>query len=104
MADTFPFAHARSGSSPAPAAAEGIELVGRSLVITRVQELVRRSAQLETGVLIVGERGADTASVARELHALSRAAGPWVQIECGAADAAHLDRELFGVPANRADG
>jgi DNA-binding NtrC family response regulator len=60
---------------------------------------VRRSASLESGVLIVGERGADAVSVARELHARSRpTAASWIAVECGAGDVAHLERALFGAP------
>jgi DNA-binding NtrC family response regulator len=83
------------------ASSGAIELVGRSAVIGRVQELVRRSAVLDSGVLIVGERGADVESIARELHARSgSASAPWVVVECGAGDAARLDSVLFGAPAN----
>src|SRR5688572_29191465 len=88
-------------SRPAAQLTAGIELVGRSAAIGRVHELVRRSALLDTGVLIVGERGADVRSVAREIHALSRPAAAWIAIECGASDAAHLERALFGVPRGR---
>lgn len=77
---------------------EGAELVGGSAAIGRVQELLRRSAHLDSGVLIVGERGVDTASVARELHRLSRPAAPWIVVECGASNGARLDRSLFGSP------
>jgi DNA-binding NtrC family response regulator len=83
-----------------PASSAALELVGRSPVIGRVQEIVRRSASLESGVLIVGERGADAESVARDLHARSRpAAASWIAVECGAGDAAHLEPALFGTPS-----
>ncbi len=96
MADTLTLANNRPSriASSSPAA---IELVGQSASIARVQELVRRAALLETGVLIVAERGADAESVARELHARSRsAASPWIAIECASGDSARLDRLLFG--------
>jgi DNA-binding NtrC family response regulator len=52
---------------------------------------------LDTGVLIVGERGADVESVARELHERrSTAVSHWVAVECGA-DAGSIDRALFGI-------
>lgn len=102
MADTLSLANLRPPRL-IPASEEGIELVGRSAVIGRVQELVRRSALLDSGVLIVGERGADVASVAHDLHAQSRpAAAPWITVECGASDAARLDRALFGARHGRA--
>jgi two-component system, NtrC family, nitrogen regulation response regulator NtrX len=73
-----------------------VELVGRSAPIARVKELLRRSALLDSGVLIVGERGVDAASVARELHTIGRPAAPWIAVECGTSNAARLDRALFG--------
>lgn len=89
-----------SSPSAAPTGGfEAIELVGRSAVIGRVRELVRRSALIETGVLIVAERGIDSASVARELHARSRlASAPWIVVECATSDAAWLNGALFGRP------
>jgi DNA-binding NtrC family response regulator len=82
-----------------PAWSGALELVGRSIVIARVQELVRRSASLESGALIVGERGVDAESIARELHARScPPLGSWIAVECGTSDVARLEWALFGVP------
>ena len=96
MADTLMLANSRPRIALASTGA--LELVGRSAIIGRVQEIVRRSALLETGVLIVGERGADAESVARELHARSRPAASWIPVECGTGDAARVERALFGTP------
>jgi two-component system, NtrC family, nitrogen regulation response regulator NtrX len=75
------------------------ELVGCSATIARVQELVRRAAASTGGVLLLAHRGGDVESVARELHGRTvRFAGAFERVECGAADAAGLDRLLFGVP------
>ena len=74
-----------------------VELTGRSPAITRVQELVRRGARLDGGVLIAAETGAAVDDIARELHLRSRAAvGPFVVVDCDAVDAASVDRLLFG--------
>jgi two-component system nitrogen regulation response regulator NtrX len=82
-----------------PASSGALELVGRSAVIGRVQEAVRRSASLESGVLIVGERGVDAGSVARELHARGRfPSASWIAVECGSGDGAGLERAIFGAP------
>ncbi len=82
-----------------PATSAAIELVGRSAAVARAQELVRRAAVLDTGVLIVAERGSDAESVARDLHARSRSAtAPWISIECAGADSSSIDRVLFGRP------
>jgi two-component system, NtrC family, nitrogen regulation response regulator NtrX len=74
-----------------------VELIGRSAAITRVQELVRRGARLDGGALITAEAGAAVDDVARELHVRSRASsGPFIVVDCDAADAASTDRVLFG--------
>ncbi|MBW8860796.1 MAG: sigma-54-dependent Fis family transcriptional regulator [Acidobacteria bacterium] len=74
-----------------------VELTGRSPAITRLQELVRRGARLDGGVLITAEAGAAVDDIARELHHRSRAAaGPFIVIDCEAADATSVDRLLFG--------
>ena len=74
-----------------------VELVGRSAAIARVQELLRRAAEGDGGVLLVAERGSDVSSVARELHTRSRGAdAAFVQVDCGVREATALDRELFG--------
>ena len=81
--------------------ASTIELMGQSAAIGRAQELVRRAALLETGVLIVAERGAETESVGRELHARSQSADrPWIAIECDTGDGARVERALFGRAAD----
>ena len=109
MADKLTLAGSRPGT-PIAAAALGtptarfgrptpgaLELVGHSPAITRVQELVRRAAPLDVGVLVTAERGADVDSVARELHGRSRrAAAPYIAVECDGADAARLAQLLFG--------
>jgi DNA-binding NtrC family response regulator len=96
MAD--PMMLANSGPALVPAAATPLELVGRSPAIARAEELVRRAAALDAGVLLVAERGADVGAVARELHARSRPpTSPWVVVECGSADGGALERLLFGV-------
>ena len=74
-----------------------IELTGGSAAVARSRALLVRAAALDTGVLIVGERGADVESVARELHDRGRTGvSRWVAVECGA-DAAAVDRALFGI-------
>jgi DNA-binding NtrC family response regulator len=97
MADTLMLANTRPARYAAPSS-DAIELVGRSAPVTRVHELLRRSAAVDSGVLLVGERGAEMSSVARTLHARSRPpTSSWIAVACGAADAARLDRTLFGV-------
>jgi DNA-binding NtrC family response regulator len=80
-----------------------IELTGHSSAITRVQELLRRAAASDAGILITSEAGSAVESVALELHGRSRHSGAlFVVVECGAADAAGVDRLLFGPPSDGA--
>jgi DNA-binding NtrC family response regulator len=101
MADTLTFSASRPGrSEPAPGS---FELVGDSPIVRRLRELVRRSALLDGGVLVVAERGTDAESVAREMHARGRPdASPFVAIECGADGALNVERALFGPPITSA--
>jgi two-component system nitrogen regulation response regulator NtrX len=53
--------------------------------------------------LIVADGGLDTDAVARAIHEGSRPGAPFIEIDCAAADAQEVDRELFGV-RSRAEG
>jgi two-component system response regulator HydG len=82
-----------------------LELVGRSAAIARVQELVRRAALSDSGVLLVADRGSDVTSVAAELHTRARrAAAPFLQVDCGSGDPSRLDQWLFGAAPEAASG
>ena len=95
MPDTMMLA-ARAAPFGRPAAG-ALELVGRSAAIMRVQELARRAAAVDGGVLLVADRGADVESVARELHERSRPPNaPYVVVDCAAGDPLRLARLIFG--------
>ena len=84
---------APSPGTPSPAR----ELVGRSAAVARVQDLVRRAALAEGGVLLLAPRGADVESVARVLHEQARRpSGVFACVDCAAADPGRLERLLFG--------
>lgn len=92
MADTLSLAGARPARLARTPVA--LELVGRSAIVGRMQEFVRRIAALDGGVLLVAERGIDVESIARELHARGRpASAPFVSIDCSVEG---LDAALFG--------
>ena len=98
MADPLMLADARAARFVRPGDG-AVELTGRSAAIARVQELVRRGALLEGGVLITAEPGAAVESVARELHLRgSQPAAACVIVDCDAGDPASVDRRLFGAP------
>jgi two-component system response regulator PilR (NtrC family) len=72
-------------------------LLGRSAAMQRVFELIRKIAPTKTTVLVTGESGTGKELVARALHGEgTRAAGPFVAVNCGAIPDALLESELFG--------
>ncbi len=72
-------------------------LVGISPAIQEIRALVQRLAPLPSTVLIGGESGTGKEVVARALHQMSsRAARPFVAINCGAIAPQLIESELFG--------
>ncbi|TAL27417.1 MAG: sigma-54-dependent Fis family transcriptional regulator [Aquabacterium sp.] len=78
-------------------AADDLGLVGQSPAMAQLRAMVRRVAQTQVSVLVLGPTGTGKELVARALHGCStRAAGPFVAIHCGALSAELLESELFG--------
>ncbi|MBN2724533.1 MAG: sigma-54-dependent Fis family transcriptional regulator [Deltaproteobacteria bacterium] len=72
-------------------------LIGNSVAIKTVMDLVRRSAPSRSNVLVSGESGTGKEVVARTLHMLSqRSSGPFLAVNCGAIPGELLESELFG--------
>ncbi len=72
-------------------------IVGKSLPMQRVFDLVKKVAPAKTSILLSGESGTGKELVARALHHLSpRADGPFVAVNCGAIPESLLESELFG--------
>jgi two-component system NtrC family response regulator len=73
------------------------EFVGVSTVMREVHKRIGLAASSDAPVLIQGETGTGKEVVARALHAhSSRAAGPFVAINCAAIPQDLLESELFG--------
>lgn len=74
------------------------ELVGSSPALERVRALVAQIAASDATVLVTGESGTGKQLAARALHARSsRAAGPFVVVNCAALVESEFEAELFGV-------
>lgn len=72
-------------------------LVGNSVAVQRIRQVMSQVANTEVTVLITGESGTGKEVVARNLHANSARAGkPFVPINCGAIPPDLLESELFG--------
>ncbi len=72
-------------------------MVGESEAMRVLEDQIARLAATDTTVLIVGESGTGKELVARALHEGStRAARPFVAVDCGALEGNLLASELFG--------
>ncbi len=73
------------------------ELIGDSPPMRNLRELVAKVAPSEATVLIRGESGTGKEVTARAVHrASSRAAGPFIAVNCAAISDTLLESELFG--------
>jgi two-component system, NtrC family, nitrogen regulation response regulator NtrX len=80
----------RSGLEP--------ELVGNSVAVRNLKQLLKKVAPSNSRVLITGPMGAGKELAARMLHSLSaRANGPFVTLAAATMDADHMEESLFGV-------
>src|SRR5258708_1843606 len=74
----------------------GEALIARSEASRRVLALAERVARVSSPVLLTGESGSGKERIARFIHARSsRAAGPFVAVNCGALPPQPLQSELF---------
>ncbi len=72
-------------------------LIGNSVAMQRVYELIGQVSNTKTNVLILGESGTGKELVARAVHAESdRSQAPFVAINCAAIPENLLESELFG--------
>ena len=76
---------------------EPFGIVAKSVAMAQLVDLARRVAKVDSTVLITGESGSGKERVARLVHEEStRAAGPFVAVNCGAITETLLESELFG--------
>jgi two-component system response regulator PilR (NtrC family) len=87
------------GTTPAsqPAADPGPALLGGSVTMQTLKELINRVARSQAPVHIAGESGTGKELVARLIHANGpRRDGPFVPVNCGAIPSELMESELFG--------
>lgn len=73
------------------------EMVGDSLAISQIKEIIDKVAPTEARVLVTGSNGTGKELVARWIHEKSnRASGPMVEVNCAAIPSELIESELFG--------
>ncbi len=78
-------------------AASGVELVGECASIGALRSAVKRVADTDLAVLILGENGTGKEVVAQSIHYLSkRRHEPFIAVNCAAISESLLESELFG--------
>jgi len=78
-------------------ARERYRMVGSSPAMQGIYRLIDKAAGSQSKVLIVGEHGTGKEMIARAIHHnSSRAAGPFVAVNCAAIPEALIESELFG--------
>jgi two-component system, NtrC family, response regulator HydG len=76
---------------------EPLGIIAMSPAMRQVVDLARRVAKVDSTVLITGESGSGKERIARLVHDEStRAAGPFIAVNCGAITETLLESELFG--------
>ncbi len=87
----------RTGSSGEPSPPEVHGLIGDSAAMQGLARQIQRASRTEATVLITGESGTGKELAARAVHySGSRAAAPFVPINCGAIPRELMESELFG--------
>jgi len=73
------------------------QMIGSSLQMQSIYDLVQRVANLNASVLVTGESGTGKELIARAIHNIgSRAGRPFVALCCGAIPETLIEAELFG--------
>ncbi|MEW6073848.1 MAG: sigma 54-interacting transcriptional regulator [Planctomycetota bacterium] len=67
-----------------------------SPAMAELMEVVRRVVDADSSLLLLGETGVGKERLARAIHAESRAAGPFIAVNCAALPETLIESELFG--------
>ena len=80
-------------------------ILGESEAIDRTRRLAKKTAKVDTTILIYGESGSGKEMFAQAIHSESkRCNGPFVAINCGAIPKELIESELFGYEAGAFTG
>ena len=72
-------------------------IIGKSVEMQRIFQMVRKAADSKASVLITGESGTGKELIANALHNLSpRKSNPFIKVHCAALSETLLESELFG--------
>ena len=75
----------------------GQQMIGESLPLVHIREMIAKVAPTDARVLITGSNGTGKELVARSLHQQSnRSAMPYVEVNCAAIPSELIESELFG--------
>lgn len=74
-----------------------LEMIGESVAINSIKEMIERVAPTDARILITGENGTGKELVARWLHDKSnRSYAPFVEVNCAAIPSELIESQLFG--------
>ncbi|MBM3238430.1 AAA family ATPase [Candidatus Poribacteria bacterium] len=80
-------------------------MIGRNPQMLELFDLIKRVAQTDASVLIMGETGTGKEVVAHAIHRLSRRrSGPFISISCATIPEVLIESELFGIASGAATG
>jgi transcriptional regulator with GAF, ATPase, and Fis domain len=78
-------------------AASGVEIIGECSAIQNLRKTIKRVADTELAILVLGENGTGKEVVSQMLHYLSRRRNePLIAVNCAAIAESLLESELFG--------
>ena len=73
------------------------QMIGESVPMQEVKDMIEKVAPTNARVLITGENGTGKELVARQLHELSpRSRGPFIEVNCAAIPSELIESQLFG--------
>ena len=71
-------------------------IIGQSEALLKVTELMRKTAQISSTLLITGESGTGKELVAKSIHCARDGSAPFVSVNCGAIPKDLMESEFFG--------